>query len=37
MDALISATAQIANVPILTRDKRLANVLANEANFVIYE
>ncbi len=36
MDALISATAKIANVSILTRDKKLAGVLANEASFVIY-
>jgi len=37
MDALISATAKIANVLILTRDKKLAKVLASEATFKIYE
>ena len=37
MDALITATAKMANVSLLTRDKRLAQVLANEANFEIYE
>lgn len=37
MDAFISATAKFANLPILTRDKKLANVLTNEATFEIYK
>ena len=36
MDALITATAKTAEVPVLTRDKKLATVLANEARFEIY-
>jgi predicted nucleic acid-binding protein len=37
MDALIVATAQIAGIPVLTRDKRLAALLAEEADFVVYD
>ncbi|MCP4427037.1 MAG: type II toxin-antitoxin system VapC family toxin [Chloroflexi bacterium] len=37
MDALIGATAVTANVPVLTRDKKLAKELANEVNFEVYE
>lgn len=37
MDAFIAATAVTANVPILTRDKKLAIVLANEAVFKVYK
>jgi predicted nucleic acid-binding protein len=36
MDALISATGKIADLPILTRDKRLASVLSAEAKFELY-
>ena len=36
MDAFISATGKIADLPILTRDKRLVNVLTSEANFELY-
>lgn len=36
MDALIVGTAVVADVPVLTRDKRLANVLADQANFQLY-
>ncbi len=37
MDALITATAVTANAPVLTRDKKLANVLGNAANFQVYD
>lgn len=37
MDAFISATGKIANVTILTRDKRLASVLADEIKFEVYK
>lgn len=37
MDAFITATAVIADVPVLTRDKRLANTLASEALFELYK
>jgi predicted nucleic acid-binding protein len=37
MDALVTATAKMANVSLLTHDKRLARVLAHEANFEVYE
>jgi predicted nucleic acid-binding protein len=36
MDALISATGKIAELPVLTRDKRLVNVLSSETNFELY-
>jgi predicted nucleic acid-binding protein len=36
MDALIVATAKANDLPILTRDRKLANVLANEAEFHLY-
>lgn len=37
MDALITATAKTAGVPVLTRDKKLVSVLGNEAKFEVYE
>jgi len=36
MDALISATGKIAELPVLTRDKRLVSVLSSETNFEVY-
>jgi predicted nucleic acid-binding protein len=36
MDALISATGKVADLPILTRDKRLAGVLSSEAKYELY-
>jgi predicted nucleic acid-binding protein len=36
MDALIAATGKIADLPVLTRDKRLINVLSSETNFELY-
>lgn len=36
MDALITATAKINDVPVLTRDKKLARALAGEAAFTLY-
>lgn len=36
MDALISATGKVAGLTLLTRDKRLAAVLASELNFETY-
>jgi predicted nucleic acid-binding protein len=36
MDAMISATGKIADLPVLTRDKRLANVLSTETKFETY-
>ena len=36
MDALIVASASLAGVPVLTRDRRLAEVLAEEAKFELY-
>ena len=36
MDALISATGKVANLPVLTRDKRLASVLSSETKFEMY-
>ena len=36
MDALISATGKIADLPVLTRDKRLAGVLSSETKFEMY-
>jgi predicted nucleic acid-binding protein len=37
MDALIVATATVADVTVLTRDKRLTNVLVEQAAFELYE
>ncbi len=37
MDALIVATAVLAAVPVLTRDRRLVRTLQSEAEFVQYE
>jgi predicted nucleic acid-binding protein len=36
MDAFISATGKIADLHVLTRDKRLASVLSVEAKFELY-
>lgn len=36
MDALITATGKIADLPVLTRDKRLRSVLSSEAKFELY-
>jgi len=36
MDALIAATAKAANLSLLTRDRRLTEVLAPEVGFEIY-
>jgi predicted nucleic acid-binding protein len=36
MDALISATGKVADLPILTRDKRLVGVLSPETMFELY-
>jgi predicted nucleic acid-binding protein len=36
MDAMIAATGNVAGLVVLTRDQRLATVLATEANFEIY-
>ena len=35
-DALITATASLVNLPLLTRDVRLASVLATQARFEVY-
>jgi predicted nucleic acid-binding protein len=37
MDAFITATAKTTSLTVLTRDKRLAQVLASEAQFELYE
>jgi predicted nucleic acid-binding protein len=37
MDALIVATAKAADLPVLTRDRKLAAVLAAEAEFELYD
>jgi predicted nucleic acid-binding protein len=37
MDALIVSTARVSEMPVLTRDCRLAAVLAAKADFVRYE
>lgn len=37
MDALITATAKVVGLPLLTRDARLASVLTTEATFEIYK
>lgn len=36
MDALITATASTVGLPLLTRDARLASVLATQATFELY-
>jgi len=36
MDALISSTGKIADLPVLTRDKRLVSALSSETNFKLY-
>ena len=36
MDVLIFSTGKIADLPVLTRDKRLANVLSSEIKFEMY-
>jgi len=36
MDALITATARVNGIAVLTRDKKLAQVLAAEADFALY-
>jgi predicted nucleic acid-binding protein len=36
LDALISATGKVADLPVLTRDKRLVSVLSSETNFELY-
>jgi len=36
MDALISATGKVTDLPLLTRDKRLAEVLSDETKFELY-
>lgn len=37
MDALIVATAAITDLAVLTRDRRLADVLAEQARFMLYD
>ena len=37
MDALITASAATAKLPLLTRDKRLAEALKSEAEFEVYD
>jgi predicted nucleic acid-binding protein len=37
MDALITASAHVAKLPVLTRDKNLTQLLGNEAAFILYE
>ena len=37
MDALIVATAKRADLPLLTRDAKLARVLSSEAQFQLYQ
>lgn len=37
MDALIAATATVAGIPLLTRDRGLVQVLQSEAEFVQYD
>ena len=36
MDALISATGKVAGLAVLTRDKKLANVLSSELKYELY-
>ena len=37
MDALIVATARLADLPVLTRDRRLAVLLAEQVEFILYD
>ena len=37
MDALIVATARLADLPVLTRDRRLTDLLAGQAEFILYD
>jgi len=37
MDAFITAAAKHANLPLLTRDKKLANLLGAEVEFELYD
>ena len=37
MDALIVATARLADLPVLTRDRRLAVLLAEPVEFILYD
>lgn len=37
LDALIAATAAVAGVPVLTRDKWLAAILGADVEFIVYE
>lgn len=37
MDAFITVTAATDELTVLTRDKRLVNLLASQAAFVLYE
>ena len=36
MDALITATAKVNDIAILTGDNKLAGLLAEEADFALY-
>lgn len=36
MDCLLTATASMENFPVLTRNKKLVNLLSNHADFVLY-
>lgn len=36
MDCLLTATASMENLPVLTRDKKLANILSSHADFILY-
>ena len=36
MDALITSTAKVNEIAVLTRDRKLAQVLAGEADFALY-
>jgi predicted nucleic acid-binding protein len=37
MDAFIVATAWLAGVPVLTRDRRLVDLLGQRAEFALYD
>ncbi|MCA9946436.1 MAG: PIN domain-containing protein [Anaerolineales bacterium] len=37
MDAFIAASAKLTNMPLLTRDNRLASLLEKELTFVVYD
>ena len=37
MDALITASAHMATLPVLTRDRKLATLLKSEAKFQLYD